>query len=342
MVTPKYTVLMPTHYRPDVIGIAIESVLRQTEGSFELLVVGDGAHPDTAGVVQGFSDPRVRWFDLPKAPGYGYANRNIAMDQSTGRLVAFAADDDIMMPDHLEQLGRVFEDEKIIWAYSQAFWVSQDGVVAPDLTNLNFADERWVLLNAMNTISGGCMMFRREAFPTRRCWPEHVHESADWHMMQWLLATYGTDRMARVPLPTYFHFAAGTKTHRDSNFSLLSGWLDLADKAAWWPDVLRARSPQMPLQADFYDRLINTTDYVSKVRAASFDAVARAALELLDPRWGPKDHKRWVPVSQLERERAEAEGRERILATTLEAIRQSRSWRATSLLRAAIGTLRGR
>ena len=80
---PRFTVLMPTHYRPDTIGYAIRSVLNQTVPDFELLVVGDGATAETAAVVRSFTDPRIRWFDLPKAAGFGYANRNIAMVPST-------------------------------------------------------------------------------------------------------------------------------------------------------------------------------------------------------------------------------------------------------------------
>lgn len=96
-------VLLPTYRRPHTLGFAIRSVLQQSHSFFQLQVVVDGADPATESLVRSFDDSRIQVYPLPKARGFGYANRNVVLRQGSAPYVAYMTDDDLWFPDHLEQ-----------------------------------------------------------------------------------------------------------------------------------------------------------------------------------------------------------------------------------------------
>ena len=175
---PRFSVLMPTHDRADVIPFAIRSVLAQTERDFELLVVGDGCTDGTADVVAGFDDPRIRWFDLPKAPYFGYANRNVALRQAGGEFIAFAAHDDLLFPDHLALMAERLAAPEVEWVYSRPLLASPDGVVMPLSGNLDNPDELLTFLHKSNFIPTSSVAHRRACLEKYGYWPEDVQMGA--------------------------------------------------------------------------------------------------------------------------------------------------------------------
>ncbi len=272
---PLVSILMPTHCRPDVIGFAIESVLAQTFGDFELLVVGDGAAPGTVEAIRRFDDPRIRFLDLPKAPHFGYANRNIALRESRGELIGFAADDDLLFPDHLEVLIRSLADGVI--TYSQALWVSTDGIAAPFLTNLEFRDEFEAFRHG-NSIAASCFLYRADALPHRDAWPEDVPAAADWHLWHSIIAANSSSPISYCRTPTVFHFSARRKASRHSGMAQLAEYLEIADHAPWWPPTLRVPVASDKTEQQAYSELMRSDpDWCQRIRRDSGDLVARLA-----------------------------------------------------------------
>jgi len=100
------TVVIPTFDHGPTLLRSIPSALAQSVEEIEVLVVGDGAPDVTREIVAKLaaSDERVRFFDNPKGPGNGEIHRHAALAEAAGRLVAYLADDDLWMPEHLEVL----------------------------------------------------------------------------------------------------------------------------------------------------------------------------------------------------------------------------------------------
>jgi glycosyltransferase involved in cell wall biosynthesis len=222
---PRVSVLMPTHNRADVVGLAIDSVLAQTMADFELLVVADGCSDRTLEIIGHPRDDRIRVFDLPKAPHFGYANRNVALREARGDVIAFAAHDDLLFPDHLAQLVGAMEEARAEWMYSRPLWVSPDGLVVPFCTNLTVPDELDDFLSGHNTIPASAVVYHRRCLGRDGFWPEHLPHSGDrdyWHR---IIEGGARARFGYSPVPTCLHFKAAWKTTRDAESGEMREWL---------------------------------------------------------------------------------------------------------------------
>ncbi|MEP6564784.1 MAG: glycosyltransferase [Mesorhizobium sp.] len=338
---PLFSVLMPTHNRPDSLAYAIQSVLAQTERSFELLVVGDGAAPETAAVVSSFSDPRIRWFDLPKAPHFGYANRNLALRSSRGELIAFAADDDLMMPDHLALMRDQFVDPSVALVYGQVLWVSTDGICGPDLTNLFFPEEQRQFMTRGNTIAAGGVVYRASALGERAVWPEDVPAAGDWEIWRRIMRTKGFAAVRYIRLPVCLHFSARRKNARGSEFSRLTGFIKACETSIWYPAPLRVAIPTGQLeQKVFWDIMsVDPDGWTALIRQAAADAVNRLALDRLETLIAPEPAPPPPAAAADDRVRALAVEVQALavdrdaLQAELEAFKRSKSWRWTAPLR---------
>ncbi len=233
---PRTSILLPTHNRADTIGYSIRSVLWQTDEDFELLIAGDGCTDNTADVVASFSDPRIRWFDLPKAPHGGYANRNRVLRECRGRYVAYGQDDDIMFPDHVERLVATLEESGVDWAYSRPIWVARDGFIFPFAVDLTQTDQLDYFLHTGNTIPSCCVAHRRDALERVGYWPEDVPRKADWHCWRQIILSSDSGRAAYCTVPTVLHFQAHWKTAETTEEVRFGA---IARTAAWWPEACR-------------------------------------------------------------------------------------------------------
>ncbi len=97
---PMVSVVIPTRNRSAMLNRAIRSVLAQTYGDFEIIVVADNSTDDTAAMIDGIKDPRVRFFQHESRKGASAA-RNTGMKNARGKYIAFLDDDDEWTPDKL-------------------------------------------------------------------------------------------------------------------------------------------------------------------------------------------------------------------------------------------------
>lgn len=99
---PYISVIIPTYNRAHLIRRSMESVLNQTYGKFELLVVDDCSDDDTESVVSSLDDFRIRYIKCDKNGGAAAA-RNRGIKEAKYDWIAFLDSDDVWRQEKLEK-----------------------------------------------------------------------------------------------------------------------------------------------------------------------------------------------------------------------------------------------
>ena len=95
------SIIIPTYNRGNTIRRAIDSILRQTYSSYEILIIDDGSTDDTEAVIAECEDSRIRYVPLKHNQGAAHA-RNVGIQEAAGGYIAFLDSDDEWMPRKLE------------------------------------------------------------------------------------------------------------------------------------------------------------------------------------------------------------------------------------------------
>jgi len=183
---PRVSVVIPTYNRAALVTRAIESVLAQTYGDLELIVVDDASSDTTPDAVVRFDDRRLRYVLLPKNGGQWHAE-NVGIARARGEWVAFLDDDDEYVPDKLEQqLARAERaaDPRVSVVYCRPQAIDKDGPRQPVDKPTPEGDVTKYLLTATLWVTPTLYMAKRSALIDAGGFDESLAGAQDWDL--WL------------------------------------------------------------------------------------------------------------------------------------------------------------
>lgn len=126
---PLVSVITPTYNHEEFVETCIRSVLKQTYLNWEQLIIDDGSSDNTANIVCGFRDPRVRFERQENQGPFELANTyNRALSLAKGELIAILEGDDFWSPDKLAAQVSAFLNGDVVLAYGEAADVDARGV----------------------------------------------------------------------------------------------------------------------------------------------------------------------------------------------------------------------
>ena len=106
----KYSVCIATYNGEKYIKDQIESIQKQLDSNAEIIVSDDGSKDATLHIVASMrnEDPRIR---MVKGPRRGFScNFENAVKHAKGDIILFSDQDDLWVPNKVEEIERVFEE----------------------------------------------------------------------------------------------------------------------------------------------------------------------------------------------------------------------------------------
>ena len=99
---PKVSVVMPAYNAEAYIGAAMESILSQSFGDFEFLILNDCSTDGTEAIIQSYDDPRIVYIKNEKNMGVA-ATLNKGLAAAQGEYIARMDADDFSLPQRFEK-----------------------------------------------------------------------------------------------------------------------------------------------------------------------------------------------------------------------------------------------
>ena len=122
------SIIIPTYNCEKFIGKTLQSVLNQSYSNWEIILVDDASTDNTVTIIKEFAqdDNRIKLTRLENNSGNGFA-RNIALQNASGRYIAFLDADDLWAPLKLEKQISFLQSHKLPFTFSFYDCIDEQG-----------------------------------------------------------------------------------------------------------------------------------------------------------------------------------------------------------------------
>ena len=284
MSTPRVSFVLPVYNARDYLAVAVESLLAQTFGDFEVLAINDGSTDGSRDVLAGYAhDARVRILDQPNQGLVATLNRGVR--EARAPWVARMDADDVSLPRRLErQMAHAAARPDLALLGGWVATIDEAGRPLADVVPFPVAhDELWRLIGRRPWVMcHPAVVFRRDAALAVGLYDPAYTHAEDAEFFARLMTRYRAENLPEVVLKYRLRRGAVSgafKDHGRVNAQLVRQIID-----RWQPGEPFAATPAEQAAAD---ALIAAGATRVTARDAAGTYHCRCGRELLrGARWG--------------------------------------------------------
>ncbi len=169
---------MPSYNHEKFISEAIESVLRQTFGDLELIIIDDRSKDKSPQIIDEFAQKDNRIKRIFHRDNCGIARTiNQGLKNSKGKYIALIASDDVWVPEKLEKQIKILEKDENLVVWCNSAIIDSDSNLTGEVSSekyKNATPHGYVFEEIINSwISGSGIIIKRENI-TDMCYSENL------------------------------------------------------------------------------------------------------------------------------------------------------------------------
>lgn len=233
------TIMMAAYNAEKYIGRALDSILAQTFGDFDVVIVNDGSKDDTGKLADEYAARDGRIHVIHQKNSGVCVTRNNCLDwayaHSDSQWVTFIDSDDWVHPEMLERMLRAAEENKVlISACGYQETTGADPVIQPEsLVPVCWEPMEFYKAHHVNAIMTCCKLYHKQCYQDIRHPTDNYFddEFVSYKML------FSQEKMSVIPAPLYAYFVNTTGlTKKKWTPKLLDAWVAFEEQIAFFTE----------------------------------------------------------------------------------------------------------
>lgn len=205
------SVVMPVFNEEKFLHEAIYSILHQTFGRFEFIIIDDASTDNSLHIIRSYADKRIVLISNEYNVG-NYPSRNKGLEIAIGKYICVMDADDVAYPQRFELQYKYMETHPDIWGLGTNFIFSKPEMKWP----LPSSHEQ-LMINLLqdNSFSHSSLMIRADVMRKYGGYDEKYVYSSDYDFMSRLALSGKVENLPDILMMRHWHASQISQLHRD-------------------------------------------------------------------------------------------------------------------------------